>query len=69
MNAMKKLLLVIFASCPSLVFAGQHSGLGSGTPPAPTPEAPLSETTLEEYNRWIQEQIEEALKELKSEEK
>ncbi len=60
---MKKLLLVLVTLCPSSIFAGQHSGLGGGSPPkAPPPESPTKDSALDEYNRWIQQQIEDALK-------
>jgi hypothetical protein len=69
MNSMKKLLLILLTLCPSLGFAGQHSGLGGTPPTPPPPEQPAPESTLEEYNRWIQQQIDEALRQQQPEQK
>jgi hypothetical protein len=69
MKFMKNLFLILLTICPTLAFAGQHSGLGGTPPSAPPPQQPAPESSFEEYNRWIQEQIEEALKQQPPEQK
>ncbi|RYZ55555.1 MAG: hypothetical protein EOP07_14020 [Proteobacteria bacterium] len=66
---MKNLLIILLTVCPSLAFAGQHSGLGGTPPTPPPPQQPAPESSFEEYNRWIQDQIEEALRQLEPEQK
>ena len=61
MNLMKKLLWILLTFCPSAAFAGQHSGLGGGTTPAPPPpETPGPYKPLDQFQQWVSELIETA---------
>ena len=62
-NVMQKIILTVAMTLSSLGFAGQHSGLGGGAPPAPKPvPEPSWYETLEQYYEayylWLREQME-----------